>query len=431
MDANNSNINPHKTFPESASQHSAQIQEVIAVIFPFLADIPAEEYPFKLNDIVKAGNQYGIVTSLNKTEKPVTINWDASCGEDSFSWTYNLDEIRALKIHTVPQFIPQKTAGELPTCTTIVLANSEQVQFGNATPFKVESLTEQHILISTLDRSYLFPIDLFPGYPTSCTVDIPTSQQLKVVSYLSVTDLRIRAKTHLSLEVPDNFLEFAMPIHKQQLKEKLARQLSEERGGVESGEWEASKLPNLYSPHFNLSDFDIAWEEAWKHCIESLVKKQGWNGLIKGDRILQHREGTQRMGTIISLNIQELRPIKIQWDNGEIQNYTLTELKCLGVTLIEPLVKLSPNVAYQISKNGFYFRAWIGFRTKALAKAWLIPVKKLVGHLSNLIDCQISELQQHTGAKYEYAVECPRHKTLNKRLEALAKVAELNLEDMP
>ena len=430
MNANNFNINPHKIFPESASQHSPQIKEVIAVIFPFLADAPAEEHPFKLNDIVKTGNQYGIVTSLNKTEKPVTITWDASSGEKAFSWTYNLDEIRAITISLVPQFIPKKTAGELPACTTIVLANSDQVQFSNATPFKVESLTEHHILISALDQLYHFPINLFPGYPTICTIDIPTPQQLKSASYLSVTDIRIRAKTHLALEVPDNFLEFAMPIHKQQLKEKLARQLNEERGGVESGEWEAGKLPNFYSPHLNLSDFEIAWEEAWKHCIESLVKKQGWNGFREETRLLQQREGTQRMGTIISLNIEVLRSIKIHWDNGDIQNYTLTELKCLGVTRIEPIVKLSPNVAYQISENGSYFRAWIGFRTKALAKAWLIRVKKLVGHLSNLIDCQISELQ-HTGAKYEYAVECPRHKTLNKRLEALAKVAELNLEDTP
>ena len=218
MNANNSNINPHKTFLESASQHSPQIKEVIAVIFPFLVEAPAEEHPFKLNDIVKTGNQYGIVTSLNKTEKPVTITWDASAGEDSFSWTYNLDEIRALKNSLVPQFIPKKTAGELPTCTTIVLANSEHIQFSNATRFKVESLTEQHILISTLDQLYHFPINLFPGYPTICTIDIPTPQQLKAASYLSVTDIIIRAKTHLALEIPHNFLEFAMPIYKQQLK---------------------------------------------------------------------------------------------------------------------------------------------------------------------------------------------------------------------
>ena len=410
MDANNSNINPHKTFPESASQHSPQIKEVIAVIFPFLADAPAEEHPFKLNDIVKTGNQYGIVTSLNKTEKPVTITWDASPGEDSFSWTYNLDEIRALTISLVPQFIPKKTAGQLPACTTIVLANSEQIQFSNATPFKVESLTEQHILISTLDQSYLFPINLFPGYLTSCTIDIPAPQQLKDARCLSVNELRIRAKTHLALEVPDNFLEFAMPLQKQQLKEKLARQLSEE--------------------NYELLDYDIAWEEAWKQQLENLTKKQGFYGFREGDGILQHREGVQRMGKVQRLNIEEPRPFQIQWNSGELQSYSLTELKGLGIARIEPLVKLSPNVAYQISEDGSYFTAWIGFRTKALAKAWLIPVKKLVGHLSNLIDCQISELQ-HTGSKYEYAVECPRHKTLNKRLEALGKVAQLDLERMP
>ena len=254
MNANNSNINPHTTFPESASQQSHEVKEVVAVIFPFLPDAPTEEHPFKLNDIVKTGNQYGIVTSLNKAEKSVTITWDASPGEDSFSWTYNLDEIRALKISLVPQLIPQNTAGEFPACTTIVLANSEQIQFSNATTFKVESLTEQHILISTLDQLYHFRIDLFPGYPTSCTVDIPAPQQLKDARCLSVNELRIRAKTHLALEVPDNFLEFAMPLQKQQLKEKLARQLSEE--------------------NYELLDFDIAWEEAWKQQLENLTKNK-------------------------------------------------------------------------------------------------------------------------------------------------------------
>ena len=410
MNANNSNINPHKTCPESASQQFPQVKEVVAVIFPFLADAPAEEHPFKLNDIVKTGNQYGIVTSLNKTEKPVTITWDVVSGEDSFSWSYNLDEIRALKISLVPKFIPKKTAGQLPTCTTIVLANSEQVQLGNATPFKVESLSEHHILIWALDQLYHFPINLFPGYPTICTIDIPTPQQLKDARCLSVNELRIRAKTHLALEVPDNFLEFVIPVQKQQLKEKLARQLSEET--------------------YELLDFDIAWEEAWKQQLENLTKKQGFYGFREGDGILQHREGVQRMGKVQHLNVEEPRPFQIQWNSGELQSYSLTELKGLGIARIEPLVKLSPNVAYQISEDGSYFTAWIGFRTKALAKAWLIPVKKLVGHLSNLIDCQISELQ-HTGYKYEYAVECPRHKTLNKRLEALAKVAELDLERTP
>jgi hypothetical protein len=31
MNANNSNITPHKTFPESASQHSPQIKEVVRI----------------------------------------------------------------------------------------------------------------------------------------------------------------------------------------------------------------------------------------------------------------------------------------------------------------------------------------------------------------------------------------------------------------
>lgn len=98
MNANNSLITPHNTFPESASQESPQVKEVVAVIFPFLIPAPAEEHPFRLNDIVKTGNQYGTVTSLNQTEKPVTITWDASSGEDSFSWTFDTPEPEGIGI---------------------------------------------------------------------------------------------------------------------------------------------------------------------------------------------------------------------------------------------------------------------------------------------------------------------------------------------
>jgi len=411
MDSNTALIGLSNICSKSDNTPPSEVKEVVAVIFPFLTPHPSDQLPFKVGDIIKTGKHYGTVTSLNQTDRPVRITWDASNSEDSFSWNYTLDEIRVLKISLVPHFIPQITTGELPACTTIVLANSQQVQFSNTTIFQVESLTEHHILISTLDQSYLFPINLFPGYPTSCTIDIPAPQQLKAARCLSVNELRIRAKTHLALEVPDNFLEFAMPLQKQQLKEKLARQLSEE--------------------NYEILDFNIAWEEAWKQQLENLTKKQGFYGFREGYCILQHREGVQRMGTVITLNVENPRPFQIQWNSGELQSYSLTELKGLSIARIEPLVKLSPNVAYQISEDGFYFRAWIGFRTKALAKAWLIPVKKLVGNLSNLIDCQIPDIQ-HTGSKYEYAVECPRHKTLKKRLEALAKVAELvDLERMP
>lgn len=410
MDSNTALIDISTICSKSDNTPPSEVKEVVAVIFPFLTPHPSDQLPFKVGDIIKTGKHYGTVTSLNQTDRPIRITWDASNSADSFSCNYTLDEICVLKISLVPQFIPQKTTGELPACTTIVLANSQQVQFSNTTIFQVESLTEHHIFISTLGQFYLFPINLFPGFPTSCTIDIPAPQQLKAARSLSVNELRIRAKTHLALEVPDNFLEFAMPLQKQQLKEKLARQLSEQ--------------------NYELLEFDIAWKEAWKQQLENLAKKQGFYGFREGDGILQHREGVQRMGKVQRLNVEEPRPFHIQWNSGELLSYSLRELKSLGIARIEPIVRLSSNVAYQISEDGSYFRAWIGFRTKALAKAWLIPVKKLVGHLSNLIDCQISELQ-HTGSKYEYAVECPRHKTLNKRLEALEKVAEIDLERMP
>jgi hypothetical protein len=66
MNANNSLINPHNTFLNQPARHSPQIKEVAAVIFPFLIPAPAEQTSLQLNDIVKTGNQYGTVTSLNK-----------------------------------------------------------------------------------------------------------------------------------------------------------------------------------------------------------------------------------------------------------------------------------------------------------------------------------------------------------------------------
>ena len=177
MDSNTALIGLSNICSKSDNTPPSEVKEVVAVIFPFLTPHPSDQLPFKVGDIIKTGKHYGTVTSLNQTDRPVRITWDASNSEDSFSWNYTLDEIRVLKISLVPQFIPQKTTGELPACTTIVLANSQQVQFSNTTIFQVESLTEHHIFISTLDQSYLFPINLFPGFPTSCTIDIPAPQQ--------------------------------------------------------------------------------------------------------------------------------------------------------------------------------------------------------------------------------------------------------------
>ncbi|MEG4202788.1 hypothetical protein QUA20_02490 [Microcoleus sp. Pol7_A1] len=410
MDSNTTLIGFSNTCSKPDNAPPSEVKEVVAVIFPFLTPPPFAQLPFKVGDIVKSGNHYGTITALHQTDRPVIITWDASNNEDSLSWNYTLDEIRVLKISLVPLFIPQKTTGELPACTTIVLANSQQLQFSNTTTFQVESLTEHHILIFTLDHYYLFPINLFPGYPTSCAIDVFTPEQLEASRFLSFNDLKIRAKTHLFFEVPDNLLEIVLPIQKQQIKEKLTKQLSTES--------------------YHILDFDIAWEEAWQYCLKHLAKKHGWSGFREGDCLEQRRNQVEQRGIVISLNIQALRPFQIQWDSGEIQSYSLTELKSLGITHIPTLIKLSPNVAYQVSEDGSYFKAWLGFRTKALAKAWLIVIKKLVGRLSYLIDCQIPELQ-HTGSKYEYVVETPRHKTLKKRLEALREVAELDLEKMP
>ena len=65
-------------------------------------------------------------------------------------------------------------------------------------------------------------------------------------------------------------------------------------------------------------------------------------------------------------------------------------MKALSISTIS-LVYLSDNVAYEISSERELLKAYIGFRTKKLGQAWLRPLKKIVGKLSNLKDCRAEE----------------------------------------
>ncbi len=97
------------------------------------------------------------------------------------------------------------------------------------------------------------------------------------------------------------------------------------------------------------------------------------------------------------------------------------------------LVKLSDRVVYEINsdyasasqtKRDKYptdrelLKAYIGFRTKKLAKAWLKPLKQIVGKLSNLKDCRREEERHLLEKKWQYFVETIRHK---KNIETFAR----------
>ncbi len=387
--------------------------ELIEVVAVFGTSLPNSKLPtqhsFQLGDIVTQGRQYGIVTSLNETDRPVTITWDESSEFEPDVFAYTLDEIRFFNISIVPQLVPFKTIVELPANITIKLANTQLVKFSQAKYFLVESITDDCLIIRSLESRYCFTKELLPGRLFACVIDLPNCRQIETASSLSFPNLKTWVKLHLELFFKDN-LEFLTPTKKQQLFDELVSLLA--------------------GQNYDTFALNAAWEEVWKQQIETLAQDQGFHGIRLGARILRQRGGTELFGTIVELNIELTRPFQIQWDSGKLQSYSLTELRCLGITQIKPVIQLSPNVAYQISEDGCYFKAWIGFRTKALAKAWWRLIKQQVGYLSHLQDCYSPELR-HTDKRYEYLVEKPRQKTLTKRLESLQKVAELILEQMP
>ncbi|NES98938.1 MAG: hypothetical protein F6K32_28005 [Desertifilum sp. SIO1I2] len=243
----------------------------------------------------------------------------------------------------------------------------------------------------------------------ACAVDIPISFQPETANSLSLLELKMRVSLHLALTIPED-LAVITPTKKQQIFQEFISVLAKEK-----------------YEDFNLN---IAWQEIWQQQLKSLAQERGLHGIKLGARILRQRSGIEEFGTIVDLNIELSRPLQIQWDSGDIQSYSLTEFRCLGINLLKPVTKLSPNVAYQISEDGSYFKVWIGFRTKALAQAWWRLIKQQVGYLSPLQDCYSLELR-HTDKRYEYGVEKYRQKSIAKRLNTLQKLADINLEELP
>ncbi|MBE9224127.1 hypothetical protein IQ264_01390 [Phormidium sp. LEGE 05292] len=410
------NLNTTDQNPNSLlemTDEEIQSLEVLDVVAVFGASLPQPElvkpHLFNLGDIVTQGQHYGVVTSLTETDRPITITWDGRSDSEADAFAYTLDEIRFFQISIVSQFVPLKTLLELPANTTMQFGNAKLVKLNQTRVFLLEEVTEHHLIIRSLDERFRFTRQLFPGRLFACAVDIPILDRPETASPLTLLELKTRLRVHLALAMPNN-LELITTAKKQQIFQELRCLLAEER----------------------YDDFHLnaAWEELWQQQLKSLVQDRDFHGIYLGSRILRQRSGIKIFGTIVELNIELLRPFQIQWDSGEVQIYSLTELRCLGITQIEPIAKLSPNVAYQVSGDGSYFKAWIGFRTKALAKAWWRFIKKQVGYLSHLQDCYTPELR-HTDKRYEYGVEKYRQKTLAKRIEALQKVAELNLEQIP
>ena len=105
-------------------------------------------------------------------------------------------------------------------------------------------------------------------------------------------------------------------------------------------------------------------------------------------------------------------------------------MKALAISAVS-FIHLSDNVVYEVSWDCSYLNAYIGFRTKKLAKAWLRIIKKIVGRLSNLKDYRVTKSDSQSETKWEYQVEQFRCKSMKRRLQSLEIVSQLNLDKMP
>jgi hypothetical protein len=381
------------------------IFEVETVLDPFLIH-PPHLQKFQLGMLVAQGKEYGIVTQIDESDRPITIAWDCSTEEP---FAYTLDEINVLKVAIVPLYHPKQTLVELPAGTTIKLTDGEVIRFDRSTIWLVESVARQQISISQAEKIYQFAIEFFPGKPFANLIELPklTGEQPE----LSLIDLKIKAEIWLSLYAPSQFLEIITSAWQQQLKQQFSSQLEQ---------------------RYCQEDLDIAWELSWSSFLDRRVMEEGLYGLKKGSRVLRKIEpNIELFGIVRSIQIDSLRPFQIAWENGTSFNYNFLELQSLKITRLCPLTQLSPNVTYQINDDGSYFKAYIAFRSKALANAWLKPIKAIVGRLGHLHKYELEQLRHIPDRPWEYEVEKPKYKTLAKNLEAIQKVAQLDLDSMP
>ena len=96
-----------------------------------------------------------------------------------------------------------------------------------------------------------------------------------------------------------------------------------------------------------------------------------------------------------------------------------------NISHILPLVQLSPQVSYEVSEDGKYYRAFIGFDSKKIARSWLKELKRELGYLDNLIQFPLQ--QRPTSQKYHYIASHTRFKNLAKRRQKLVKIASWDL----
>lgn len=377
------------------------------VIYPIITKTRSVS-KFYLNAIACQANHYGIVTNINpESYRPVTINWDKN-----EPFTYTEDELRVLKIEVVEQLLPQKTILAMPPATTVHLTGGEQVKFEPQERFLVRKVCNSTLVVEnmTTKESYLFGLNDFPGNVYAHRIEPPKFIAKPIEELpLSLQELQSKAEIWLALNFHPIMLAGLTPAIEQKLKHQLSQSLQQP---------------------FTSTNLDFAWPVALDRYFQEQARRIGLHGLKVGTKLLWRCTDEQLMfGQVTDINYHQRR-FSLEWDDGKKSCFSVLEMKALSISIVSS-VYLSDNVAYEISGDRSYLKAYIGFKTKKLAKAWLRIIKKIVGRLSNLKDYRRGETDYLSETKWQYQVEQFRYKSMKRRLQSLETVSQLNLEKMP
>ena len=348
------------------------------VIYPIITKIRSVS-GFYLNAIACQANHYGIVTDIDpESYRPVTINWDKN---EPFAYTE--DELKVLKIELVEQLLPHKTILAMPPATTIRLTGGEQVKFKPQERFLVRKVCNSTLVVEnmTTKESYQFGLNDFPGNVYAHRIE-PPKIIAKLVEELplSLQELQYKAEIWLALNFHPIMLASLTPAIEQKLKHQLSQSLQQP---------------------FTSTNLDFAWPVALDRYFQEQARRIGLHGLKVGTKLLWRCTDEQLMfGQVTDINYHQRR-FSLEWDDGKKSCFSVLEMKALSISIVSS-VYLSDNVAYEISSDRSYLKAYIGFKTKKLAKAWLRIIKKIVGKLSNLKDYRRGESNYLSESKWQY-----------------------------
>ncbi len=362
---------------------------------------------FYIGAIARQRDSYGIVTAIDPgSYRSVTIDWDKN---EPFAYTE--DELRVLKIEVVEQLLPLKTFVTMPPATTVLLTDEEQVKFEPQEKFLVKEVSDRSLIIEnvTTEKTYQFELNRFPANIFAHKIELPEITVIPVEELpLSLQELQFKAELWLTLNFNSILLNGLTPAIEQRLKHQY--------------------LQSLQQP-FVSSDLDLAWSIAFEQYLKKQARKIGLFGLKVATKMLWHAEERSLFGQITDIDYRQ-QSFSLQWDNAKQSCLSILEMKALAISAVS-FVRLSDNVSYEVSGDCSYLNAYIGFRTKKLAKAWLRTIKRIVGRLSNLKDYRVTKSDSQLETKWEYRVEQFRCKSMKKRLQSLEMVSQLNLDKMP